>query len=306
MKIRTAALALTLSAGAALGQTGLIVGVDDTTVPFYIYNDSGQWEELLVGYEAWGMAVDPASCTLYFNSGSTLYRLGREETVPTEIGTITVDGSTSSFVSLAFYNGVLYGTKNIATEAVYSIDTSNAVATILYAYPSGDFDFGGIDIDPDTGIMYGTNDDSTPQRGVFSIDFVGQSTTFIADYPAGETDIDGLAVGGGKLYLVVDQAGDIYPYNLSTNSYETPFANPFTTSEVFSGGAWGPCFLGGGGCPACAADYDQSGGVDGDDITAFFNDWQAGAPCGDVDGSGGVDGDDIPFFFDRWQAGGCN
>ncbi len=59
-------------------------------------------------------------------------------------------------------------------------------------------------------------------------------------------------------------------------------------------------------CPACAADYDQSGGVDGDDITAFFNDWQAGAPCGDVDGSGGVDGDDIPFFFDRWQAGGCN
>ncbi len=59
-------------------------------------------------------------------------------------------------------------------------------------------------------------------------------------------------------------------------------------------------------CAPCAADYDQSGGVDGDDIGAFFDDWQAGAPCGDVDGSGGVDGDDIPFFFDRWQAGGCN
>ncbi len=59
-------------------------------------------------------------------------------------------------------------------------------------------------------------------------------------------------------------------------------------------------------CPACAADFDQSGGVDGDDIAAFFNDWQAGAPCGDVDGSGGVDGDDIPFFFARWEAGGCN
>ncbi len=62
----------------------------------------------------------------------------------------------------------------------------------------------------------------------------------------------------------------------------------------------------GGGCPPCAADYDQSGGVDGDDIGAFFADWQAGAPCGDVDGSGGVDGDDIGFFFERWQAGGCD
>ena len=155
MKIRTAALALTLSAGAAFGQTGLIVGVDDTTVPFYIYNDSGQWEELLVGYEAWGMAVDPATCTLYFNAGSTLYRLGREETTPTEIGTITVDGATSSFVSLAFYNGVLYGTKNITTEAVYSIDTSTAVAAIVYAYPRADFDLGGLDIGPGTGIRYG-------------------------------------------------------------------------------------------------------------------------------------------------------
>ncbi len=61
----------------------------------------------------------------------------------------------------------------------------------------------------------------------------------------------------------------------------------------------------GSACPVCAADYDQSGGIDGDDIGAFFADWQTGAPCADVDGSGGVDGDDIPFFFDRWQAGGC-
>ncbi len=59
-------------------------------------------------------------------------------------------------------------------------------------------------------------------------------------------------------------------------------------------------------CPVCAADFDQSGGVDGDDIGAFFADWQAGAPCGDVDGSGGVDGDDIGFFFARWEAGGCD
>ncbi len=51
----------------------------------------------------------------------------------------------------------------------------------------------------------------------------------------------------------------------------------------------------------CPADWDGSGGVDGDDIGAFFTDWQAGNA--DIDGSGGTDGDDITFFFERWQAG---
>ncbi len=53
--------------------------------------------------------------------------------------------------------------------------------------------------------------------------------------------------------------------------------------------------------PSCPADWDGSGGIDGDDITAFFVDWQAGEA--DIDGSGGTDGDDITFFFVRWQAG---
>ncbi len=51
----------------------------------------------------------------------------------------------------------------------------------------------------------------------------------------------------------------------------------------------------------CPADWDGSGGVDGDDIAAFFADWQQGTA--DIDGSGGTDGDDIAFFFTRWQAG---
>ena len=51
----------------------------------------------------------------------------------------------------------------------------------------------------------------------------------------------------------------------------------------------------------CPADWDESGGVDGDDIAAFITDWQSGNA--DIDGSGGTDGDDITFFFSRWQAG---
>ena len=60
-----------------------------------------------------------------------------------------------------------------------------------------------------------------------------------------------------------------------------------------------------GGCPACAADYDLSGGVDGSDVEAFFIDWSGSAPCADVDQSGGVDGSDVEAFFIIWGAGGC-
>lgn len=55
-------------------------------------------------------------------------------------------------------------------------------------------------------------------------------------------------------------------------------------------------------CPSRRDDYNSSGGVDGDDITAFLSDWLLGAPCADVDYSGGLDHDDIVAFFDCWQA----
>jgi subtilisin-like proprotein convertase family protein len=58
-------------------------------------------------------------------------------------------------------------------------------------------------------------------------------------------------------------------------------------------------------CPACAADYNSDGGVDGADIGAFFPDWESSAACADVNQDGGVDGADIEAFFNVWQAGGC-
>jgi len=58
-------------------------------------------------------------------------------------------------------------------------------------------------------------------------------------------------------------------------------------------------------CPACAADYDGNGGVDGGDLAAFFTDFEAGEACADVDGNGGVDGGDLGFFFMVFEQGGC-
>jgi len=55
----------------------------------------------------------------------------------------------------------------------------------------------------------------------------------------------------------------------------------------------------------CAADFNNDGGVDGSDVAAFFESWEAGAPAADVDANGGVDGGDVEFFFGVWSAGGC-
>lgn len=56
---------------------------------------------------------------------------------------------------------------------------------------------------------------------------------------------------------------------------------------------------------SCYADFDQSGGVDGQDVEAFFLDWQAGLNSADTNEDGGVDGQDVETFFRQWQAGGC-
>jgi len=53
--------------------------------------------------------------------------------------------------------------------------------------------------------------------------------------------------------------------------------------------------------PGCSADWNNDGGVDGDDIIAYFADWDANQA--DYDGSGGTDGDDVIAFFADWDAG---
>jgi len=58
-------------------------------------------------------------------------------------------------------------------------------------------------------------------------------------------------------------------------------------------------------CAPCIADFNQDGGVDGQDIDAFFNAWTAGATNADVNFDGGVDGGDVEVFFTTWQNGGC-
>jgi len=69
------------------------------------------------------------------------------------------------------------------------------------------------------------------------------------------------------------------------------------------GGFW--AFPAGTGCLDCPADYNQDGGVTGDDIAAFFADYEAGAGCADTNLDGGITGDDIAAYFSIYEAGGC-
>jgi hypothetical protein len=55
--------------------------------------------------------------------------------------------------------------------------------------------------------------------------------------------------------------------------------------------------------PGCVGDFDGDGGVDSDDVIAFFGAWDSGQSSADVDGSGGVDSDDVIAFFGAWDAG---
>ncbi|MCX5691180.1 MAG: immunoglobulin domain-containing protein [Planctomycetota bacterium] len=57
--------------------------------------------------------------------------------------------------------------------------------------------------------------------------------------------------------------------------------------------------------PACPADFNQDGGVDGADVDAFFSAWESGDASADVNQDGGVDGSDIDPFFFAWENGGC-
>lgn len=59
----------------------------------------------------------------------------------------------------------------------------------------------------------------------------------------------------------------------------------------------------GGGCPACAADFNSDDGVDDLDIAAFFAAFEEGAECADVNSDDGIDDLDIAFFFAAFEAG---
>ncbi|MCB9142359.1 MAG: hypothetical protein H6646_08845 [Anaerolineales bacterium] len=224
------------------GSYPLFMGVDDITVPAYLMDVTNSATiQAFVGAEVWGSAYDDVNDRVLFNDGAVLYEWPVGGTVNL-LGTITdAAGATQVMVGLAFYNGQLYGTKNIANEAIWAIDTNTLVATVFIDYVDADLDCGGFSADPNDGTFYCTNDDASPYGAGLVIINPDASVTPVTPYPAGQTDIDGLAVSDdGYAYLVIDEPGNIYVYDLVGGAYVAPLTAPWTSAETFSAGAWIP------------------------------------------------------------------
>jgi len=243
----TAALGL-LATGA---QAQLIVGNDQTGTATIYHVDvtTGTATPIYAASttmaKPWGMTYDGTTNTLYWNNGSVLFSspFSLAGLVPTSLGTMMFGTGTVNFVALAFRNGKLLGTRNIATEAVYEIDPVTLIATQLYVHPST-FDFGGLEVDATNGVLYGLSDTAPAGsvRGLYEIDTTGQTTTFKAPYPAGETDIDGLAVHNGRAYYVTDgpntTQANFYVFDVALGTQINTLPSPFTGSGTFCAGAW--------------------------------------------------------------------
>jgi len=201
---------------------------------------SGASQTLIAGFPVGGATYDAANNRILFTSSSGSSNIDQLWELPVggspnNLGTIidATAGGAQRIDGLAMSGGVLYGSYAGATaeDGLWTIDTGTLNATLVYPFSNS---VSGIDADPATGTIYGVND-STGQ--VVSIDPIGSMTNVTA-YPAGQTDIDGIAAGNGRLYLVTDEPGSIYVYNLGTASYETPINNPWTSADTFSGGAY--------------------------------------------------------------------
>jgi hypothetical protein len=282
---------------AALGQ--LIVANDQSTAsgPRSIYHidvTTGVATPIYTSSDAssaaWGMAYDPATNTLYWNNGGILYRspFSLSGLTPTAMGQLTFNSTNTNYVGLAWHNGQLLGTRNIATEAVYSIDLNTLSATLIWAYNTA-FDFGGLDADATTSRLFGLSDTAPAGsvRGLYEIDLNAQTTTFLAGYPGTETDIDGLAVHDGKAYYVSDGPNTVqaefYIYDIATGTQIGSLPSPFTGSGTFSAAA----FIAEGG-PACYANCDGSTTppiLNVADFTCFLTKFAALDPYANCDGS---------------------
>ncbi len=58
-----------------------------------------------------------------------------------------------------------------------------------------------------------------------------------------------------------------------------------------------------GGPECCPGDFNLDGGIDGADVGAFFEQWEAGDSSADINADGGIDGGDVSTFFEHWEAG---
>jgi hypothetical protein len=178
----------------------------------------------------------------------------------------------------------------LPVAGTYLFDTRGA-CTDGYAEPNCSFCCGDTQINQD--LWYKL---VAPQAGIYTVDTYGSSfDTKLAIY-------NGCPSGPGLAIACNDDSGR------GTQSLVSFIADGSSTYLIRVGG-YGPA-AGSGHLHIdfslpCAADFNQDGGIDGADVSAFFAAWEAGDSSADVNQDGGTDGADVSAFFAVWEAGGC-
>jgi hypothetical protein len=229
----------------------LIVGNDQTGVRSIYHVDvtSGVATALFTSTSplsmVQGMAYDKSSNRLWWTNGAgRLYSstFSMSGLTPVYHGAITRGSQPINFTGLGFRNGMLIGTRQSSLEAVYTINTNTLVAQSGYVYNAA-YQFGGIDVDSTTNLLYGVSDTapSGQRRGLYHIDDSAMATSMIAPYPYQILDIDGLAVHGGLAYGVTagvaSQSMSFYVWDVNTGMLTGTLPSPFTGAGAQSGAA---------------------------------------------------------------------
>lgn len=211
-----------------------------------------------------GLAADEANRRLFASTtaGTTsgIYSIDYDTLTPTFlVNTVTAGAGNGPVMDGLAYdtqNGVLYGTRvlggSTGAEGLYSIDLATGVSTLVFEYETtatSNFQIGGIDYDPLSGLIYLADDDNTGGRFIYSIDPNNPTgLTEVVAYPAGVTDVDGLGAGGGSLYLLSDgidgNGGEHVVIDIASGSVIDRIDTPY---PAYSGSVIGPINPSGGG-----------------------------------------------------------
>ena len=226
------------------------------------------------GASVWGMTVNDPARQIYFidvsplsvgaDPTTNLYRMSYDALGTRQlVGTIRhrTTGFDLTMQGLAFdtATGRLYGSHTIGGtpgEGFYELDIANPViiggvprinADLRFQIDAGtadDFNFANLDYDPVTNKVYGIDDDATGGRALYHVDIANQQLNAIVATPTHrrlEDDFDGVATGGGKAYLVTDEPGFVYIYDLVNGGPYNDFLSPVQGENgLFAGAAYAP------------------------------------------------------------------
>lgn len=251
------------------------------------------------------MAYDaPSSRLIALTSQRGVYAINPAASEFTLLGTITAADATSlpTLTGLAITPadpapGLWFAIAQ-STSDLYRINPQTLQAQRLTSLGNpGQLRLGALEADTDPRFLLAL-DDSPGGTRLIEIDLSPSVPSFriVGALGIGATDCNALARTGDGRWITLDvPTGRLLEINRQSGA-ATFLANVQGVFLTAGGLAWA-------NAPTCISDFDQSGGIEGQDLASFFEAFEAGSPAADLDQSGGIDASDIATFIRAFEAG---